>query len=138
METLEQALEEDRRVTRFLKFKLWFDALAQIIILGIFFFNFGFGQSGTAFCTFYFVLGGYQLLSSILHLTFEKAFAHRRNYYIQLLIHGGAWALIAIGFTFNAPPLMFPLFIELLLAPATAIYYFVITIQDLQALPRHI
>lgn len=139
METLEQALEEDRRATRFLKGKLYTDLFAQISILGIFFFNLGFGGSGWAFCTFYFVLGGYQLLSSLVHLAIPNACKNRKGYYIQLIVHVFVWLGIFLAlkiggvFAFG----FIGLYIELLLSPLTAIYYFIVTIQDFQALPKY-
>ncbi|HYG53305.1 MAG TPA: hypothetical protein VD905_20545 [Flavobacteriales bacterium] len=97
MKTLEQLLKEHRKANRFLKFKLWFDVWAQSVILAVFFFFFGFGDGFTAFCLFYFLLGGYQLLSALVHLTTEKAWEHRRLYYIQLIIHAGVGFLSGAG-----------------------------------------
>jgi hypothetical protein len=139
METLEQALEEDRRTTRFLKIKLYIDLYVQIGILGVFFYVWGFGSGDKAAGVFYFILGGYQLASSLVHLLTPNAFKNRKGYYVQLLIHGFIWANIFLSIVAESvfAPGMMGLYVELFFSPLTAIYYFVITIMDLQALPKH-
>ena len=99
------------------------DLYAQVLIIlvsGILFFMDPFlGLGGI-----YLVLGGYQLISSLIHLSFKPISGLRKAYYPQLVIH-----LIALGIGIGGG-LIVVLYAELFLTLITAVYYIVITVSE--------
>lgn len=81
-------------------------------------------------CGIYFVLGGYQLISSLIHLVFKPISGIRKAYYPQLCIH-----LIVLGFSISIG-LLVVLYAELFLTAITALYYITVTIVELVKLKK--
>lgn len=71
---------------------------------------------------FYFGVGAYQLVSSLVHLAYRQKTSLYRAYYIQLFIH-----LFVFLSAFMGGGIL-SLMLLLCLTPITAIYYYVITL----------
>jgi hypothetical protein len=108
-----------------LRKKLLIDIIAQVsgIVLVILLFMTNVGDYTPAFVAFYFGVGTYQLISSLVHFFFQKKPSPLyRMYYIQLCVHLffflGIFSFLGI---LGALALLY-------LSPITALYYFIITI----------
>ena len=105
------------------------DLIAQLLILVVSGFVF-FVDSFAAFWGIYIVLGGYQCISSVIHLFLKPNSGMRKAYYPQLVIH---LIVLAIGiFTEN----IFILYVELFATAITALYYLATTIVDFVVVKR--
>lgn len=108
-----------------LKTKLLIDLCAQVAGIALVIFLMATSQDDylSAFMTFYFGIGSYQFISSLVQLYFQKkTHALYRIYYIQLCIH---LVFFLSAFT---PAGLIGLFALLYLSPVTALYYFIVTI----------
>ncbi len=105
------------------------DLYAQILIILLSIVIF-FGDPLAGFGGIYFVLGGYQLISSLIHLAFKPISGMRKAYYPQLIIH---LMLLGIGIAGEAIEL---LYIELFLTAITALYYIAVTIVEFVGLKK--
>jgi hypothetical protein len=133
METLEQALEKETKYQKWLGFKLFMDVWIHPVMLLIIFYSLVQEEGYIAFCLFYFGLGGYQLLSSIIHLSIPGTFQKRKYYYIQLISYVGMFLLVGLGLIFPfAEGCLVCLLLLLLLTPFSAVYYFIISLNDYQ------
>jgi hypothetical protein len=131
METLEQALEHETKRQRWIGIKLFIDVWIHPVAFIFILFSLMRNEGDTAFCLFYFGIGGYQFLSAMIHLSIPNAFEKRKAYYFQLLLYLFMFVLIAVGFAlpyFNL--FLILLFFLLILTPLTAVYYFIISIRD--------
>ncbi len=100
------------------------DLFAQLIII-IGSILFAFVDPFIGLGGFYLVLGGYQLISSLIHLGFRPMSGLRAAYYPQLIIH---LLVLAVGL-FTGSILI--LYIELFATAITAFYYLAVTIVEL-------
>lgn len=108
-----------------LRTKLLVDIIVQItgIAFVIFLPATSNGDYTSAFMAFYFGIGAYQLISSLLHFFFQKKpNPLYRIYYVQLFVH--LFFLISSFIFLGVLGLLALVF----LSPLTALYYFVITI----------
>lgn len=108
---------------------LMVDIIAQPLILAVcamLLFVDGFA----ALCGIYFVLGGYQLISSIIHLYFKPISAMRKAYYPQLIIH---LIILSVGILTGH---LLILYVELFATAVTALYYLTTTIVDFIEIKR--
>jgi hypothetical protein len=99
------------------------DLYVQLLIILISMIAF-FGDPMMGFGGIYLVLGGYQLISSLIHLAFKPISGLRKAYYPQLIIH---LVLLGIGIAGESIEL---LYIELFATALTALYYLTVTIVD--------
>lgn len=102
---------------------LTIDLYTQVLVIVVSFFLF-FVDPFAGMGGIYFVLGGYQLISSLIHLAFKPLSGLRKAYYPQLIIH---LMLLGIGI---AGELIELLYVELFLTALTAIYYLTVTIVE--------
>lgn len=125
METLDEEMTPNRPADQFLKVHLTVDLWAQIVLFAICLSFLAIQEYETAAGCFYFGVGGYQFVTSMVHLRNRSQWSGiRRAYYPQLIVH----ACLLIG---GIAAFMIPvLFVELFATPLTAIYLLVITIIE--------
>jgi hypothetical protein len=115
---------------------LQIDISIQVSILILTFFTIVATELGYAFMLFYFVLGGYQLLSFTLHYLIRKKRNGNTAVYAKLILTTVIGLVICILLQ-SIPQLEFmPIFLYLVillfLGPCLAIYYLIISVTDLQ------
>lgn len=133
METIESPIREKYKSEICSLTLLRVDLIVQSIILCALLISLGAQNNGSSFIICYFILGGYQLTSAIIHFIQEKPSLQRRAYNIQLVIHLSAWAIIGLSAAtvLIAPTIFFLLMFELCCTLLTALYYYIITINEL-------
>jgi hypothetical protein len=98
------------------------------------------GEAETAFILFYFVLGGWQLLSYLIHFLFyEESWYHKktRNLYGKTLLCTVAGLIASLFLSATREPfLLYFLYALLFITPLYAIGYFIIVYRELQTIQR--
>ena len=121
---------------------LQIDISIQVSILILTFFAIVTSEQGYAFMLFYFVLGGYQLLSFTLHYLIRKKRNGNTVVYAKLILTAVIGLVISILLQ-SIPQLEFmPLFLYLVillfLGPFLALYYLIISVIDLQEIKKQL
>ena len=121
---------------------LQIDISIQVSILILTFFAIVATERGYAFMLFYFVLGGYQLLSFTLHYLIRKKRNGNTVVYAKLILTAVIGLVICILLQ-SIPQLEFmPLFLYLVillfLGPFLALYYLIISVIDLQEIKKQL
>jgi hypothetical protein len=121
---------------------LQIDISIQVSILILTFFAIVTSEQGYAFMLFYFVLGGYQLLSFTLHYLIRKKRNGNTVVYAKLILTAVIGLVICILLQ-SIPQLEFmPLFLYLVillfLGPFLALYYLIISVIDLQEIKKQL
>ena len=115
---------------------LQIDISIQVSILILTFFAIVASELGYAFMLFYFVLGGYQLLSFALHYLIRKKRNGNTAVYTKLIFTVVIGFVICILLQFipqlEFMPIFLYLVILLFLGPFLALYYLIISVIDLQ------
>ena len=121
---------------------LQIDISIQVSILILTFFAIVATELGFAFMLFYFLLGGYQLLSFMLHYLFRKKRNGKTAVYAKLILIALIGLVICILLQ-SIPQLEFiPIFLYLVillfLGPFLALYYLIISVIDLQEIKKQL
>ena len=121
---------------------LQIDISIQVSILILTFFAIVTSEQGYAFMLFYFVLGGYQLLSFTLHYLIRKKRNGNTVVYAKLILTAVIGLVICILLQ-SIPQLEFmPLFLYLVillfLGPFLALFYLIISVIDLQEIKKQL
>jgi hypothetical protein len=121
---------------------LQIDISIQVSILILTFFTILTTELGYAFMLFYFVLGGYQLLSFMLHYLLRKKRNGNTAVYAKLILTALIGLVICILLQsipqFEFMPLFLYLIILLFLGPFLALYYLIISVIDLQEIKKQL
>jgi hypothetical protein len=121
---------------------LQIDISIQVSILILTFFAILITELGYAFMLFYFVLGGYQLLSFMLHYLIRKKRNGNTAVYAKLILTALIGLVICILLQsipqFEFMPLFLYLIILLFLDPFLALYYLIISVIDLQEIKKQL
>ena len=121
---------------------LQIDISIQVSILILTFFAIVATELGYAFMLFYFVLGGYQLLSFALHYLIRKKRNGNTAVYAKLIFTVVIGLVICILLQsipqFEFMPLFLYLVILLFLGPFLALYYLIISVIDLQEIKKQL
>jgi hypothetical protein len=121
---------------------LQIDISIQVSILILTFFAIVTSEQGYTFMLFYFVLGGYQLLSFTLHYLIRKKRNGNTVVYAKLILTAVIGLVICILLQ-SIPQLEFmPLFLYLVillfLGPFLALFYLIISVIDLQEIKKQL
>lgn len=121
---------------------LQIDISIQVVILILTFFAIVASELGYAFMLFYFVLGGYQLLSFALHYLIRKKRNGNTAVYTKLIFTVVIGFVICILLQFipqlEFMPIFLYLVILLFLGPFLALYYLIISVIDLQEIKKQL
>jgi hypothetical protein len=121
---------------------LQIDISIQVSILILTFFAILTTELGYAFMLFYFVLGGYQMLSFALHYLIRKNRNGNTAVYAKLILATVIGLVICILLQsipqFEFMPLFLYLIILLFLGPFLALYYLIISVIDLQEIKKQL
>lgn len=121
---------------------LQIDISIQVSILILTFFAIVATELGYAFMLFYFVLGGYQLLSFALHYLIRKKRNGNTAVYTKLIFTVVIGFVICILLQFipqlEFMPIFLYLVILLFLGPFLALYYLIISVIDLQEIKKQL
>lgn len=121
---------------------LQIDISVQVSILIFTFFAIVANELGYAFMLFYFVLGGYQLLSFALHYLIRKKRNGNTAVYAKLIFTVVIGFVICILLQFipqlEFMPIFLYLVILLFLGPFLALYYLIISVIDLQEIKKQL
>ena len=121
---------------------LQIDISIQVSILILTFFAIVATELGYAFMLFYFVLGGYQLLSFALHYLIRKKRNGNTAVYAKLIFTVVIGFVICILLQFipqlEFMPIFLYLVILLFLGPFLALYYLIISVIDLQEIKKQL
>lgn len=121
---------------------LQIDISIQVSILIFTFFAILASELGYAFMLFYFVLGGYQLLSFALHYLIRKKRNGNTAVYTKLIFTVVIGFVICILLQFipqlEFMPIFLYLVILLFLGPFLALYYLIISVIDLQEIKKQL
>lgn len=121
---------------------LQIDISIQVSILILTFFAIVANELGYAFMLFYFVLGGYQLLSFVLHYLIRKKRNGNTAVYAKLIFTVVIGFVICILLQFipqlEFMPIFLYLVILLFLGPFLALYYLIISVIDLQEIKKQL
>lgn len=121
---------------------LQIDISVQVSILIFTFFAIVANELGYAFMLFYFVLGGYQLLSFALHYLIRKKRNENTAVYAKLIFTVVIGFVICILLQFipqlEFMPIFLYLVILLFLGPFLALYYLIISVIDLQEIKKQL
>lgn len=121
---------------------LQIDISVQVSILIFTFFAIVANELGYAFMLFYFVLGGYQLLSFALHYLIRKKRNGNTAVYAKLIFTLVIGFVICILLQFipqlEFMPIFLYLVILLFLGPFLALYYLIISVIDLQEIKKQL
>ena len=121
---------------------LQIDISIQVSILIFTFFAIVATELGYAFMLFYFVLGGYQMLSFALHYLIRKKRNGNTAVYAKLIFSVVIGLVICILLQsipqFEFMPLFLYLVILLFLGPFLALYYLIISVIDLQEIKKQL
>ena len=121
---------------------LQIDISIQVVILILTFFAIVATELGYAFMLFYFVLGGYQLLSFALHYLIRKKRNGNTAVYTKLIFTVVIGFVICILLQFipqlEFMPIFLYLVILLFLGPFLALYYLIISVIDLQEIKKQL
>lgn len=121
---------------------LQIDISIQVSILIFTFFAILATELGYAFMLFYFVLGGYQLLSFALHYLIRKKRNGNTAVYTKLIFTVVIGFVICILLQFipqlEFMPIFLYLVILLFLGPFLALYYLIISVIDLQEIKKQL
>jgi hypothetical protein len=121
---------------------LQIDISIQVSILILTFFAIVATELGYAFMLFYFLLGGYQLLSFMLHYLIRKKRNGNTAVYAKLILTALIGLVICILLQsipqFEFMPLFLYLIILLFLGPFLALYYLIISVIDLQEIKKQL
>ena len=121
---------------------LQIDISVQISILILTFFAILATELGYAFMLFYFVLGGYQMLSFALHYLIRKKRNGNTAVYTKLIFTVVIGFVICILLQFipqlEFMPIFLYLVILLFLGPFLALYYLIISVIDLQEIKKQL
>lgn len=121
---------------------LQIDISIQVSILILTFFAIVASELGYAFMLFYFVLGGYQLLSFALHYLIRKKRNGNTAVYTKLIFTVVIGFVICILLQFipqlEFMPIFLYLVILLFLGPFLALYYLIISVIDLQEIKKQL
>lgn len=121
---------------------LQIDISIQVVILILTFFAIVATELGYAFMLFYFVLGGYQLLSFALHYLIRKKRNGNTAVYAKLIFTVVIGFVICILLQFipqlEFMPIFLYLVILLFLGPFLALYYLIISVIDLQEIKKQL
>ena len=121
---------------------LQIDISIQVSILILTFFAIVTSEQGFAFMLFYFVLGGYQLLSFTLHYLLRKNRNGKTAVYANLILTAFIGLVICILLQFMLQLEFMPIFLYLVillfLGPCLALYYLIISVIDLQEIKKQL
>jgi len=121
---------------------LQIDISIQVSILILTFFAIVATELGYAFMLFYFVLGGYQMLSFALHYLIRKKRNGNTAVYTKLIFTVVIGFVICILLQFipqlEFMPIFLYLVILLFLGPFLALYYLIISVIDLQEIKKQL
>jgi hypothetical protein len=121
---------------------LQIDISIQVSILILTFFAIVTSEQGFAFMLFYFVLGGYQLLSFTLHYLLRKNRNGKTAVYANLILTAFIGLVICILLQFMLQLEFMPIFLYLIillfLGPCLALYYLIISVIDLQEIKKQL
>ena len=121
---------------------LQIDISIQVSILIFTFFAIVATELGYAFMLFYFVLGGYQMLSFALHYLIRKKRNGNTAVYTKLIFTVVIGFVICILLQFipqlEFMPIFLYLVILLFLGPFLALYYLIISVIDLQEIKKQL
>lgn len=121
---------------------LQIDISIQVSILILTFFAIVATELGYAFMLFYFVLGGYQLLSFALHYLIRKKRNGNTAVYTKLIFTVVIGFVICILLQFIPQLEFIPIFLYLVillfLGPFLALYYLIISVIDLQEIKKQL
>lgn len=121
---------------------LQIDISIQVSILIFTFFAILASELGYAFMLFYFVLGGYQLLSFALHYLIRKKRNGNTAVYTKLIFTVVIGFVICILLQFIPQLEFIPIFLYLVillfLGPFLALYYLIISVIDLQEIKKQL
>ena len=121
---------------------LQIDISIQVSILILTFFAIVASELGYAFMLFYFVLGGYQLLSFALHYLIRKKRNGNTAVYTKLIFTVVIGFVICILLQFIPQLEFIPIFLYLVillfLGPFLALYYLIISVIDLQEIKKQL
>ena len=121
---------------------LQIDITIQVSILILTFFAIVASELGYAFMLFYFVLGGYQLLSFALHYLLRKNRNGKTAVYANLILTAFIGLVICILLQFMLQLEFMPIFLYLVillfLGPCLALYYLIISVIDLKEIKKQL
>ncbi len=121
---------------------LQIDISIQVSILILTFFAIVTTELGYAFILFYFVLGGYQLLSFTLHYLLRKKRKGKTAVYANIILTALIGLVICVLLQsipqLEFMPIFFYLVMLLFLGPFLAIYYLIISVLDIQEIKKQL
>lgn len=114
------------------------DLLIQVALLIAGLINTFWGDEN--FITAYFLVGGWQFLSFIYHwlISYNWIYAEQRKYYGKILLCLAVCGLISLVLIWaEMPIILFYLFVLLIVSPFMAIWYFVISLKELNRMKKN-
>jgi len=123
METIDETQHKKKLLS--LKEKLQTDVVIQSILLGICLLGILTQSFGLGFISFYFLLGGYQLISSLSHLAYKNHSVRRKLYWPQLIIH-----VFTFGSLLIVEEPIDVLLVTLFTTGFSAFYYYILTLIE--------